>query len=159
MSSVRFVFPKPRLAKLLRMPGGLPVPEALERAQQNLDTIGPTCVAELASLLELADERFRSLGTGPDDAGMAELYAIAVRGIGGGEVCGLPSVDVALTSLCDLLDHLRNNGRYDRAAIGVHLRSWRLLMTADLPQASSLAVLEGLRQVSERYAPEAVQPI
>ena len=159
MSSVRFVFPKPRLAKLLRMPGGLPVPEALAQAQQNLETIRPTCTAELASLLELAEARFQGVGTGPDDAGMADLYAIAVRGIGGGEVCGLPGVDTALTSLCDLIDHLRSNGRYDRAAIGVHLRSWRLLMTAGLPQASSTAVLDGLRQVSERYAPEAVQPI
>jgi len=158
MSSVRFVFPKPRLAQLLRMPGGLPVPEALERAEQNLETIRPTCVAELESLLELADARFQTLGTGPDDAGMAEIYAIAVRGIGGGQVCGLPGVDVALTSLCDLIDHLRSNGRYDRAAVGVHLRSWRLLMTRGLPAAGSAAILDGLRQVSERYAPPAAQP-
>ena len=33
MSGVRFVFPKPRLAELLKMPGGLPVVEALQRAQ------------------------------------------------------------------------------------------------------------------------------
>jgi len=158
MSSVRFVFPKPRLAQLLRMPGGLPVPEALERAEQNLATIRPTCVAELETLLALADARFLDLAPGPDDAGMSDLYAIAVRGIGGGQVCGLPGVDTTLTSLCDLLDHLRSNGRYDRAAIGVHLRSWRLLMTTGLPAEGSAAILDGLRQVSERYAPPADQP-
>ena len=157
MSSVRFVFPKPRLAKLLRMPGGLPVPEALEQAQANLAAIRPTCVAELDSLLAQAEARFEALGTGPDDAGMADIYAIAVRGIGGGEVCRLPAVDVALTSLCDLIDHLRSDGRCDRPAIGVHLRAWRLLMSAELPAAGSAALLDGLRQVSARYAPASRQ--
>ena len=47
MSGVRFVFPKPRLAEILRMPGGLPVVEALERAQGNLETLKPSCLAEL----------------------------------------------------------------------------------------------------------------
>jgi hypothetical protein len=157
MSSVRFVFPKPRLAQLLRMPGGLPVAEALERAEQNLESIRPTCVAELQALLELADARFQGLAQDNDDAGMADIYAIAVRGIGGGQVCNMPGVDVTLTSLCDLLDHLRSNGRYDRAAIGVHIRSWRLLMSTDLPQDGSAAILDGLRRVSERYAPPAVE--
>jgi len=153
MSSVRFVFPKPRLAQLLRMPGGLPVAEALEQAEQNLEGIRPTCVAELQALLELADARFLGLAADADDAGVADLYAIAVRGIGGGQVCGLPGVDEALTSFCDLLDHLRSNGRYDRAAIGVHVSSWRLLMSADLPPEGSAAILDGLRRVSARYAP------
>ena len=153
MSSVRFVFPKPRLAQLLRMPGGLPVAEALEQAEQNLEGIRPTCVSELQALLELADARFQGLAAEADDAGVADLYAIAVRGIGGGQVCGLPGVDEALTSFCDLLDHLRSNGRYDRAAIGVHVSSWRLLMSADLPPEGSAAILDGLRRVSARYAP------
>jgi hypothetical protein len=157
MSSVRFVFPKPRLAQLLRMPGGLPVAEALARAEANLESIKPTCVAELQALLELADARFQGLGQETDDTGMADIYAIAVRGIGGGRVCGLPGVDIALTSLCDLLDHLRSNNRYDRAAIGVHIRSWRLLMSTELPPEGSAAVIDGLRKVSERYAPPAVE--
>jgi hypothetical protein len=157
MSSVRFVFPKPRLAQLLRMPGGLPVAEALERAEQNLQSIRPTCAAELQALLELADSRFQALGAEADDAGMADIYAIAVRGIGGGQVCGMAGVDVTLTSLCDLLDHLRSNNRYDRAAIGVHVRSWRLLMSTDLPPEGSAAILDGLRRVSERYAPPSVE--
>lgn len=152
MSSIRFVFPKPRLARLLRTPGGLPVAEAVERAQANLDEIRPTCLAELQALLELAETGFEALGDGFDDVGMERLYAVAVRGVGGGRVCAVPGVDVALTSLCDLLDHLRTRRRYDREAIGVHVRAWRLLMSADLPAAGQEAVLEGLRQVSRRYA-------
>ena len=152
MSSVRFVFPKHRLAELLASPGGLPVVEALERAQANLETIRPTCRAELLALLELAEASYGQLGTTFDDAGMAELYSLAVRGIGAGSVCGAPAVDEALTSLCDLLDHLRTQQLYDRDAIGVNVRAWRLLATMDLPKEGADAVLQGLRKVSQRYA-------
>lgn len=152
MSTVRFMFPKVRLAEILRTPGGLTVAEALDRAQANLETIRPTCHAELMSLLELAEQSFDRLGEGFDDAGMAELYSIGVRGIGTGAVCGAPRVDEALTSLCDLLDHLRSSSRFDREAVGVHVRAWRLLMNLDLPSAGGAAVLAGLKKVSARYA-------
>lgn len=152
MSSVRFVFPKPRLAALLRMPGGLPVAEALERAQANLEELKPSCVAELMALLELSEARLDVMGQETDDPGMADLYAVAVRGIGGGAVCGAPAVDNALTSFCDLLDHLRTQHRYDREAIAVHVRAWRLLMVANLPATAAETVLDGLRKVSARYA-------
>jgi hypothetical protein len=152
MSSVRFVFPKPRLAEILRMPGGLPVAEAVERAQANLETLKPSCLAELQALLELSEARFEAMGEAFDEAGLSDLYAIGVRGIGAGAVCGVPSLDFALTSLCDLLDHLKSHQRYDREAIAVHLRAWRLLMTAGLPQAGSEVILDGLRKVSRRYA-------
>ncbi|MGA0605841.1 hypothetical protein ACO2Q0_07550 [Phenylobacterium sp. VNQ135] len=152
MSAVRFVFPKLRLAEILKTPGGLTVADALERAQANLDTLKPSCVAELVALLELADAAFERLGPVFDDAALTDLYAIAVRGIGAGAVCGTPAIDQALTSLCDLIDHLRTTGHYDRAAVGVHLRAWRLLMNPDLPDAGVQRVLDGLRKVAARYA-------
>lgn len=152
MTGVRFVFPKHRLAEILAQPGGLPVVEALERAQANLETIRPTCRAELLALLELAEASFAQLGELFDDAGMGELYGLAVRGIGAGSVCGVPAVDEALTSLCDLLDHLRTRHLVDRNAVGVNLRAWRLLTTLDLPKDGMELVLDGLRKVSKRYA-------
>ena len=152
MTAVRFVFPKPRLAELLRMPGGLPVAEAIERAQKNLESIKPTCVAEMIGLLEMCEVALQSLGDNYDEQGLEQLYAMAVRGIGGGAVCGVPDVDPALTSFCDLLDQLRTSKRFDREAIGVHVRSWRLLMTMDLPEAGRKQVLDGLLKVTRHYA-------
>ncbi|HEX3699128.1 MAG TPA: hypothetical protein VHV27_00485 [Phenylobacterium sp.] len=154
MTSVRFVFPKPRLNELLRTPGGLPVAEAIEQARNNLEAIKPTCTAELLALLELSEAGAANLKDDFDDASMAELYAIAVKGIGAGEVCGVPPVDPALTSFCDLLDHLRTLKRIDREAIGVHVRAWRLLMTAGFPEAGAKQLLDGLLKVSGRYAAE-----
>jgi hypothetical protein len=152
VSAVRFVFPKPRLAQLLKMPGGLPVAEALERAQSNLEDIRPTCLAELQALLELAEARLDAIGEADDEEGVTELYAIAVRGIGGGEVVKIPAVDAALTSLCDLLDHLRTQARFDREAIAVHLKGWRLLITGEQPPEVGRAIVEGLRKVSAKFA-------
>jgi len=155
MTSVRFVFPKPRLNELLRTPGGLPVAEALERAQANLEAIKPTCTAELLALLELCEAAYWALKSDYDEPAVTELYSLAAKGIGAGEVCGAPAVDVALTSFCDLLDHLRTLKRYDHDAVGVHVRAWRLLMTAELPKAGAEQVLDGLFKVSRRYAAEA----
>jgi hypothetical protein len=155
MTSVRFVFPKPRLNELLRMPGGLPVAEAVERAQANLETIKPTCVAELLALLELCEASYSSFTGDYDEAAVTGLYSLAVKGIGAGDVCGAPAVDIALTSFCDLLDHLRTLKRYDHEAVGVHVRAWRLLMSADLPKAGAEQILDGLLKVSARYAAEA----
>lgn len=152
MSTVRFMFPKVRLAELIRQPGGLTVADALERAQENLEEIRPTCLAEMLALLELAEQTFERLGEAFDEAGISEVYGVAVRGIGAGVVCGVPATDEALTSLCDLLDHLKTSRRFDREAVAVHVRAWRLLMNEGLPPAGQTAVLDGLRKVSARYA-------
>mgnify|MGYP001551916409 CR=1 FL=1 len=75
-----------------------------------------------------------------------------MRGVGAGSVCGAPAVDQALTSLCDLLDHLRTQRLFDREAIGVNVRAWRLLSSLDLPNEACEPILLGLRKVSARYA-------
>jgi len=154
MTSVRFVFPKPRLNELLRTPGGLPVAEAIEAARKNLESIQPSCTAELMALLELCEAGCQGLPNDFDDAALAEIYSIAVKGIGAGEVCGVPGVDAALTSFCDLLDHLRSLKRFDREAVGVHVQAWRLLMSGGLPEAGARQVVDGLLKVSGRYAAE-----
>jgi hypothetical protein len=152
MSTARFTVPKQRLAELMRKPGGVPAEEALKAAAENLQELRAPCLAELQDLLEAADATFARIGAGFDDAGLAELYETAVKGIGLGEVSGVASIDLALNSFCDLLDHLRTNQRYDREAVGVHLRAWRLLMSADLPAEGCQAVLSGLHKVSALYS-------
>lgn len=146
--SVRFVFPKLKLEQLLRAPGGTPVAEALAQAEANLATIRPTCLADLMNLLVQVEAVFARLAAQPDPADLAELYRISVRGIGAGDVCGAPAVDEALGSLCELLDQAQAGGGRHRDAIGVHVRSWRLLMDPNLPKPGAASILEGLRKVS-----------
>jgi hypothetical protein len=152
MAIARFTVPKQRLAQLLRTPGGLPVEEAVAAAQANLAELKPLCMGELHTLLEAAEKVFARLGSAYDDDAVSELYETAVRGIGLGDVCGAGSVDVALHSLCDLLDHLKTHQRYDAEAVGVHLRAWRLLISIELPPEGAQAVLAGLNKVSALYS-------
>jgi hypothetical protein len=152
MSTARFTVPKQRLAALLRVPGGLPVAEALAGAESNLHDLKPQCIGELQLLLEQADAAFAGMGAAFDDIALGELYDIAVRGIGLGDLCGAGSVDVALHSFCDLLDHLRTHARYDANAVGVHLRAWRLLISTELPPEGAQQVLQGLNKVSALYS-------
>lgn len=151
MTTARFTVPKQRLAQLLKTPGGLPVAEAVAAAQANLAELKPQCIGELDQLLAAAEKTFAGLGAAYDDAGVSALYETAVRGIGLGDVCGAGSVDVALHSLCDLLDHLKTHERYDAEAVGVHLRAWRLLISTELPPEGAQAVLAGLNKVSAKY--------
>jgi hypothetical protein len=151
MTAARYTVPKQRLAQQLRTPGGPPVAEALAAATANLAELKPACVAELRQMLETAEAVFERIGADYDDAGLAALYDGAVRGIGLGDVCGAGSVDVALHSLCELLDHLRTHRQYDAQAVGVHLRAWRLLITTELPPEGAQAVLAGLNKVSGLY--------
>lgn len=154
MTSARFTVPKQRLAQLLRTPGGPPAAEALAAAQANLVELKPLCIGELDELLAAAEKTFAGL-SGYDEAGVSALYDAAVRGIGLGDICGAGSVDVALHSLCDLLDHLKTHERYDAEAVGVHLRAWRLLITTELPAEGAQQVLAGLNKVSSLYSAKA----
>lgn len=151
MTTARFTVPKHRLDTLLKKPGGLPVEEALTAAQANLTALKPQAMGELHRLLEAAEAVFARLQA-YEAEGVGELYDCAVRGIGLGDVCGAGSVDVALHSLCELLDHLKTHERYDREAVGVHLRAWRLLISTELPPEGAQAVLAGLNKVSALYS-------
>lgn len=150
MTTARFTVPKLNLTQLLKTPGGLPVQESVAAAQANLTSLKPLCMGELHTLLEAAEKVFAGLN-GYDEAAVTSLYEIAVRGIGLGDVCGAGSVDVALHSLCDLLDHFRTHQRYDAEAVGVHLRAWRLLISTEIPPEGAQAVLGGLNRVSAKY--------
>jgi len=152
MTTARFTVPKQRLAQLLKTPGGLPVAEAIAAAQGNLAQLKPLCIGELDRLLATAEKIFAALGSAYDEDGVGALYETAVRGIGLGDVCGAGSVDIALHSLCDLLDHLQTHHRYDPEAVGVHLRAWKLLISTELPPEGAQAVLAGLNKVSALYS-------
>jgi hypothetical protein len=85
-----------------------------------------------------------------------QLYDRSGRLIGVASACARPSIDSALLSLCDLLDHLRARQAWDAEPVMVHVNALKLLAaTPELeggPGAQS--ILDGLCRVSERYAAE-----
>lgn len=156
MSAVRFFVPENRLGKLLKVPGGAPVADAVDAAQAGLAELEAPAREELAAALAAVEACAAQHPAQFDAAGLETLYGHAQGAIGLASLCQRPSVDEALRSLCDLLDHLARCERWDGEAVKVHVRSLRLLMSeVGAQDAQAAAVLQGLRRVSGRYgAPE-----
>lgn len=150
--SVRILFPKNKLGELMRAPGGMKADEALKAADANLLELKEPLLAELRTALEEIHAGFAAYGPVYDDAKLDGLYAISSRTVGMAGLCGLPAIDEAVTSLCDLLDHLKHQRQWDAEAVGVHIHSLRILLTANPGDSQVAAILSGLRKVSRRYA-------
>lgn len=67
------------------------------------------------------------------------------------DVTGGPSVRV-VASLYTLTGDLLNSGRFDRQAIAVHMRAWRLTLTGDVDGHTQATLMEGLKSVRDLYA-------
>lgn len=152
MSAVRYFVPENRLAKLLRVPGGAPVADAVAAAEMGLAQLEAPARAELEAALAAIEASQAGSPAQFDAARIEELYGLAQGAIGLASLCHRPAVDDALRSLCDLLDHLGRSERWDVEAVIVHVRSLRLLMGPASTAEAAEAVLHGLRRVSSRYA-------
>lgn len=99
-------------------------------------------------VLALAEGLLTSLGETFDAADLktlrdvAESYPDAGKD-GGGDV---------VKSLAGLLDDFLATGAYDRAAVVVHVRAWRFMVSRKPDRAEQAAVMQGLRDVRELYA-------
>jgi hypothetical protein len=155
MSSVRYVFPKLRLASQLREAGGLTVADAVESAQENLEVLRPQGLTALQAATNDAWECFQRFPKSFDDAVLQELYAISARAVGIGAICGAPAADTAFISLCALLDHLSTSRRWDPEPVAVHVQTLLLLAAGIRQQLDAAAInqiLAGLQKVTGRYS-------
>lgn len=152
--AVQFHTPENRLAKLMRVPGGKRVADALADADKGLDGLRGECLDELTAVLSKAEKLVAKAGALPGAALVGRLYALVSATIGLPTTCGLPSLDAMLVSLSDLLDHMTSAKTWDADAVEVHLRAFRLLLHTEAARdgAGAEAILGGLRQISQRYA-------
>jgi len=156
VSTVRRIKVENRLAKLVEMPGGISLAEALERADSNLEQVKDEYLAELDCKIAQI-EQLEGGGGKPDPAAIDALYAASNEMVAIAGVFGLGELGQAAYSFCELLDRLRQSGGWSAQAVAVHIGAMKLLRH---PQAAEShggckAVLEGLRQVTERTAPRA----
>lgn len=151
MSVVKFIPYTNRLAKLMKLPGGKRVEEALADADANLKEIEGPCLQVLDELIA----RIRGLAETPqptlDD--LDEIYARSNEIIGLGGVFGMRDLSAAAYSLCELIDRTRERGGPDRQALAVHVDSLRLLrLGGALEEAERAKMLDGLANVVRRVA-------
>ena len=152
MSAVRFFVPENRLGKLLRVPGGAAVADAVVAAESGLAQLEGAAREELAAALAAVEACASQRSVQFDAAGVEELYGLAQSAIGLASLCQRPAVDEALRSLCDLLDNFGRSECWDTEAVNVHVQSLRLLMAQAGAPGVADVVLQGLRRVTGRYA-------
>ncbi len=152
MSSVTITFPKSRLAKLLRQPGGKSVSAALADAEAALDLLAIPCAEALDVSLGAIDRLLAEFAAAPGAPTANALYLDVKAIIGVATTARLPDMDHAAFSLCELLDWMNNAGKWDVGAVVVHVQALHYLRqpAALAADTSVRAVLMGLKRVREK---------
>ena len=157
MAGARQIFPQNRLALFVNTADGIPLAEALARADANIATLRPPGVSHLDAMLsELAGRAAEA----PSHHVVEQLYWQANELAGVAASFGLPSLGRAAHSLCELLDRLGDGG-WNAAAVQVHLEALRLLRGEDQGAISTeavAAVLKGLDRVVNRLVKRVAKP-
>jgi hypothetical protein len=145
--------PENRLAKVVFMPGGKTIAQALDDAQANLEEIRAESLDLLRAKLEEIQTLGRKSAKEPKAADLETLYALSGEVLDIAGLFGLPELGQAAFSLCELLDRLKSRKAWNWPAVEVHLHG--LLILADpvkTPPDGRQSVVDGLRQVCQRVA-------
>ncbi len=136
------------LAKLVEAPGGMKAGAALDAAEANLEAIQSECLDALDAQIGQLDRICADATADMADETKGEVYALAndVHSVAG--TFNLTELSEAAYSLCELVDNLRSTGRWNKAAVDVHVSSFHLLRHPDAADRSS--VVRGLRRVTEQ---------
>lgn len=155
MSGVRFHTPRFRLSEQLREAGGKTVADAVQDAGAGLESIAAACLAALDKALVELERDIAALPAKFDETAMGALYHKVNDMIGVAGAAGLPDMDRAAYSLCDLIDSMRVGQRVGADAISVHLQALQLLRRPDAlgGEAAVKQILGGLSRVRQKYAP------
>jgi hypothetical protein len=143
--------PENRLAKVIWVPGGKTIAQALDDAQANLEEIRQESLGVLRAKLEEIQALGRKSETAPSDDTIQGLYNLSSEVLDIAGLFGLPELGHAAFSLCELLDRLKSRKIWNWPAVQVHLHG--LLVLADpekTPPEGRQSVVDGLRQVCQR---------
>lgn len=154
MSSLRRYFPSNQLSIALAKAPPRTVRECLNQANENLRHISAACLAHLDTGLDLLEATMAEWPGSADPDYLQGLYQQSLRLIGTGTVAGLPEIDRAARSLCDVLDGLITRGLWEKGPVEVHIASLRLLRSPQSLGAGVDAILEGLHHVRKRFGVE-----
>lgn len=154
MTTVQFLFPENRLAKLIWRPAGVSYREAMEAAGANLEAMRDELLAALDASLARIEEIWVDPTLPTNERLQSEMYERSNFIVGFAGHCGLTELGQAAFSLCELLDRFIAGARWSQRAILVHTDALKLLRSLDVDASVEVraAVVEGLRQVAERVA-------
>lgn len=150
--SIMYHRPKYAIAQKVRRGKGVAIPDAVRRAEANVEAMRGDLSLELAQKI---DKMEALLAAAPAPSQVTPVYDLAEGLIAVAGACGLSGAAKAAHSLCELLDRMGAAERFDREPVMVHLQALRLLSQSDgLPDAASAQILDGLERVCSRYGAE-----
>ena len=145
-------FPPNRLADKLQKAPPRTVEECLKQAGANLETIAGACTNHVEEAFTQLEAGFGRWPSEPDFDYLDSIYQMSMRLVGTATVAGLPDMDRAAKSLCDVVDGLIAKSLWERGAVEVHVAAMRLLKEPAALGAGASAVVDGLLQVRKRFA-------
>ena len=156
MSDVRVFKIENRLAKVVKLPGGRTVADALRSADNRVAAIRNDCIASLAAKgaqLQQQAERARSQA---DPAALAGVYTTANEMFGIASTFAMTELAEAAYGLCDLVDDTRTPATINWGAIDVYVNGVRFLGSeaGQVESAARSAIVAGLREVAARFVVE-----
>jgi hypothetical protein len=145
--------PENRLSKVVFLPGGKTIAEALDDAQANLEEIRLQSLDLLRGKIEEIQALGKRAEKDPSEADIQGLYTLSSEVLDIAGLFGMPELGHAAFSLCELLDRLKSRKAWNWPAVQVHLHGLAILSDPDkTPPESRMSVVEGLRQVCQRVA-------
>lgn len=147
----QFHHPRHRLTQLLREPGGRSIADAVSAATENVGALADRAGTFVDKTLAQLDAAFASLPAAFDAAALAPIYQHANNLIGAASAARLAALDRTAYELCDLIDRMSANGRWDVQAIKVHIDALHLFRRSDLGEAAVQGVTAGLKRVRQHY--------
>jgi hypothetical protein len=151
MTAATFIAWENRLAKMVKEPGGVRIGQALDQAEQNLETIQVACLEAMDAQIEEMERLCAEGGRQPPEETKNRIYDLGNDVLAVAGAFEFKELGQAAFSLCELVDRLRSCAKWNQAAVEVHLSAFRLLRQHD-PDSDRSSVILGLKGLTDRVA-------
>ena len=151
---MKITYAKNRLRAALDNAPPMMASMAVKQAEALLSEMENECLARLDVLLAV----FPAGLSGDDDARrvqLREVYETSRRMIGVATVAGIPEMDFAAQSLCEVADALLVRQKSDWEPLRVHISTMHLLRRSDISEAAKGQLLVALESLRAKIAPAA----
>ena len=138
-----------RLSKLIKLPGGKTVQEAMDDAESNMESIRDKVLSAMdKKVLQLLDGA-ASVTADPNPEALTNRYNVANEIFALAGAFGKEQMGEAAYSLCELIDRSREAGKWSDPAFQAHMNALRLMRHDETEegQEARKVVLTGLQSV------------
>ena len=149
---MKITYAKNRLRDAIDSAPPMMAATAVKQAEALLGEMEQECLTRLDVLLAAFPQGL----SGDEDARsaqMREAYDTSRRMIGVATVAGIPEMDIAARSLCEVTDALLVRQKTDWEPLRVHISTMHLLRRSDIPDPAKGQLLVALESLRTKIAP------